>query len=430
LRLPGLGSGRRLSARPTARGWQLLLFGLLALAAGWLVGTTQLYQLGYALLLLLPAAFVLGLLSARGLSYGRRPSSEERLVAGQESTLELAIINDSGRSSPPLEVLDRLPDERLFRARPVPPHSRISVGAPVRFRKRGVYALGPAEVVGHDPFGLLRFATLFEERDEVVVYPRTFDLHDFPPLSGGPEAGARGVRRRGDEFSGLREYRQGDDRRHIHWKSVARTGELVVKEFVEDAPRRFAVALDLKRAGVRSPEAEVEDAVSAAGSVLRHLHGMGLPFRLVINDAGLKTTGFGEDEAHLWDAMRLLATARVDGARDLGGLLTDMGGRDASGEGLGEGVVIVSRALGADSELVGAVRRLRASGVQAVVVAVAAHTYRGPRAGHREEASLAREAAFWGDLDRLEAAGAAVRVVGSDGGAAAFARGRSSVGVR
>jgi uncharacterized protein (DUF58 family) len=417
--------GRRFSVRPTARGWQLVVFGVLALLGGWLVGTTQLYQLGYALLLLLPGALILGLVLLRGLRYERRPSSGERLVAGQESALEVVILNEAARRSPPLEVLDRLPDERLFRARPVPPRSRVSVEAPVRFRRRGVYALGPAEVLGRDPFGILRFAARFERRDEVVVYPRTFDLQDFPVLGGGPEAGSRGILRRGDEFSGLREYRQGDDRRHIHWKSVARTGELVVKEFVEDAPRRFAVALDLRRWGARSSEAEVEDAVSAAGSVLRYLHGLGLPSRLILNDSAGGKTGFGTGEAHLWGAMRLLATARTDGDGDLGRLLVGMRERDASGEGLGEGLVIVGRGLGGDDGLVGAVRSLRVSGLQVVVVAVATPTY-AHRGAQRSEGLPKREMAFWGAVERLEAAGAAVRVVEREGGVAAFANGASA----
>jgi hypothetical protein len=74
--------------------------------------------------------------------------------------------------------------------------------------------------------------------------------------------GSRG--RRGEEFANLREYRRGDDRRHIHWKSLARTGELFVKEFSLQAPRRHTVALDLCREGLRTQENEIEDAVSVA----------------------------------------------------------------------------------------------------------------------------------------------------------------------
>ena len=34
-----------------------------------------------------------------------------------------------------------------------------------------------------------------------------------------------------EEFVALREYRRGDSLRRVHWRSTARLGELVVKEF-------------------------------------------------------------------------------------------------------------------------------------------------------------------------------------------------------
>lgn len=403
----------------------MLFFGAVALVVARLVGTTQLYQFGYALVLLLPGAFVLGFLLSRGFSYERRLPDGERLVAGGESALELVVRNGARQRSRPLEITDRLPDERFFTMSPVAARSTETLRAPVRFRRRGIYTLGPAEVYDRDPFGLLSFAHRFEGRDEVVVYPRTFELHDLPQLGRGPESGSGGALRRGDEFSGLREYRHGDDRRHIHWKSVARTGELVVKEFAEDAPRRYAVVLDLHRQGARAPEAEVEDAVSAAGTVLRRLAGSGLPFRLLINDRERQSTGFGPGEASFWRAMRMLATARADGDADLEGFLDGLrrGGRSSAGEGLGEGVVFVSRSLGVGSGdgIVGSVDRLRAAGLPVVVVAIAAHTYvPGAEFGG---AYARREAGFLRDVERLEVAGAAVRILGREGGVAAFAEG-------
>jgi Protein of unknown function DUF58 len=226
-------------------------------------------------------------------------------------------------------------------------------------------------------------------------------------LSGGNvELGTRGSRgQRGDEFAGLREYRRGDDRRHIHWKSVARTGELYVKEFALEAPRRYTVALDLQREGLRTLETEVEDAVSVAASVLTRLRGEHLPFRLVCADRTGAATEFGSGEASYWDAMRLLAVARADGERGLGEVVL------AEKGGLGEGVVLVSRTR--DEDLPECVRKLRGVGISVVVVALATHTYRASGTAHGS-----REAEFLRSIDRLDAAGAAVRIVGRPEGVA------------
>jgi uncharacterized protein (DUF58 family) len=406
---------RRISVRPTARGWQAIFFGTLSLLAGWLVGTTQLFQLAYALAGLLLAALVLGRFFSRGLGYERRLSAGERFVAGRSSRVGLAVQNSSRTRSPSVEVLDHVPKRRLLKGPPVGGLKTRTLQESVLFERRGLYELGPAEIRTTDPFGLLRCIQRFAAREEVTVYPEVFELVGFPLRGGGGASGTRGsLGRRGDEFSGLREYRRGDDRRHIHWKSVARTGELVVKEFAQDAPRRHAVLLDLHRPGIGVPEVEIENAVSVAGSILLHLAREGLPFRLLCADKERGATAFGDDEAAYWRAMNLLATARADGDAEPEDFLDEKLREDR--EEFGESVVLVTRSLG--DGLVESVQELRAAGLSVVVVALAAHTYRAVGAVSR------REAAFSEDVRRLELAGAEVSVVRRPGGVAALAGGQ------
>ena len=191
---------------------------------------------------------------------------------------------------------------------------------------------------------------------------------------------------------------------------MARTGELVVKEFAANAPRRYSVVVDLQRAGLRVPEAEVEDAICAGASVLSHLATEGLPSKVLLTGRGRGATDFGSGEGQYWAAMRLLATAVADGDESPDEFLDGV----PRGE-LGEGVILVSRSIG--DGLIRSVSKLRGSGLSVVVVAVASHTYRGGSArGGRE----GREAAFATDLRRLEIAGATVRVVRRDGGVRAL----------
>jgi uncharacterized protein (DUF58 family) len=328
-----------------------------------------------------------------------------------------------------VSVTDRLPEPRVFEAPSLEGDGRSTIEAPLAFARRGIYELGPAEVGVTDPFGLLRFARRFDERTEVVVYPEVHALPGFPLSGGNVDVGARGSRgQRGDEFAGLREYRRGDDRRHIYWKSVARTGELYVKEFALEAPRRYTVALDLRREGLRALETEVEDAISVAASVLTHLGRERLPLRLVCADGENTATEFGAGEASYWGAMRLLAMVRADGGRGLSEVVL------AERGGLGEGVVLVSRTR--DDDLPECVRRLRGAGISVVVVALATHTYRMPGAARRRggstsaraeppfDAAQSREAEFMRRIDQLEAAGAAVRVVSHPAGVAALSGAR------
>ncbi len=69
---------------------------------------------------------------------------------------------------------------------------------------------------------------------------------------------------RSDEFVALRDYRRGDPLRHIHWRSWAKTGKPIVKEFEDEFFVRHALVLDTFSG---EPNSEVlEEAVSVAAS--------------------------------------------------------------------------------------------------------------------------------------------------------------------
>ena len=407
----------RFVVKPTARGWQALAVGFLVLFVARLIGTTQFHQLAYAFLALPVASLVLGLLNARGLGLSRTLPPGSRVTAGSPTRVDLLLSNGSRFGTSKVSVVDRLPEPRSFEVPSLRGGGGTKIDVALTFARRGVYELGPAEVRVVDPFGLLRFARRFDERTEVVVYPKVHALPGFPLRDGNIEDGARGsVGRRGDEFAGLREYRRGDDRRHIHWKSVARTGELFVKEFALHAPHRYTVALDLRREGIRILEDEVEDAISCAASVLTHLWRGRLPFRLLSTDKDGVATEFGSDGASYWGAMRTLATARADGGRELAEAVLQERGR------LGEGVVLILRTR--EEGLPACVRKLRGAGLSVVVVALATHTYRTPPG--TGGAAQSRESEFVRTVGRLEKAGATVLIVSHPVGVA----GLSGAGMR
>ena len=71
----------------------------------------------------------------------------------------------------------------------------------------------------------------------------------------------------GDEFVTLREYEVGDDLRRVHWRSTARTGELMIRQDEARWRSRAAVVLDVNPGAHDAASFEV--AVEAAASVTR-----------------------------------------------------------------------------------------------------------------------------------------------------------------
>lgn len=134
-------------------------------------------------------------------------------------------------------------------------------------RFRGTLALRGIMVARRDPLGLCRAGRTLALPGSVLVLPRTYQVPAID-LAGQrhfqPEhrisASASGD---GEEISGLREYRPGDALRDIHWKSFARTGTPVVKEYQPEFFTRHALLLDT----IGAPDGMAfEEAVSLAAS--------------------------------------------------------------------------------------------------------------------------------------------------------------------
>jgi len=99
---------------------------------------------------------------------------------------------------------------------------------------RGRIRLLRCEVATHHPFALFRTWAVLHPEWSCVVYPRP--AHDAPPAPAAPATHSGTATGRGDEdFAGLKDYHPGDPLRHVAWKALARSGEMLVKEFAGDA---------------------------------------------------------------------------------------------------------------------------------------------------------------------------------------------------
>ncbi|MFN5290400.1 MAG: DUF58 domain-containing protein [Planctomycetia bacterium] len=108
---------------------------------------------------------------------------------------------------------------------------------------RGWLKMPPLERCGSYPFGLVQVRLPQDESDRVLVLPklgnsRQSALERFlSPYSSLDDSGKVGRYHPAaqEEFHGLRNFRAGDSPRNIHWRTSARRGELMVREY-EDNP--------------------------------------------------------------------------------------------------------------------------------------------------------------------------------------------------
>lgn len=139
---------------------------------------------------------------------------------------------------------------------------------------RGIVRIGPATTVRSDPIGLLRREHAFDDAHDLYVHPRTVPVPSssaglIRDLDGSPTTRLVDADM---SFHAIREYVPGDSRRQVHWKSTAKTGRLMVRQYEESRRSRMAVVLGLA-ADEFATDAEFELAVSAAASLsVRAVH--------------------------------------------------------------------------------------------------------------------------------------------------------------
>jgi hypothetical protein len=258
------------------------------------------------------------LASARGL----RPA---RVAVDQPSTSVVRVENVSRLPSGLLLVEDSVPWQigrsQRFVLEKIEPGGRRDVRYELRGLTRGRYTIGPVSVQLVDPFGLCRATRQFTTTDSLTIVPATVPLPAIPlggDWSGLGEARARAVASAGEDDVIPREYRTGDELRRVHWKSTARSGELMVRREEQPWRTRATVFLDTRAIAHRGdgPSSSFEWAVSAAASISCHLARRGYAVRVVDSDGNslrpghLAAEGISgpEAEAPLLDSFAIVTT--------------------------------------------------------------------------------------------------------------------------
>lgn len=245
------------SLRFTREGRVFVLVTLGVGAAAVNTGNNLLYLVLGLLLSLIVLSGILSEVVLRGLRVERR--LPRRAFAGQPCLIELAVENRKGRApSYSVELEDVAPDEptdrRCYFLKIAA--GREQVGAYPRVpARRGPLRLTEVVVRTRFPFGLFEKSRTLDIEDELLVFPalshearRALDLGRT-----GPDV-ATARRGSGVEVSGLRDYRDGDEARAIHWRRTAALGRVVVRERHLDAARRLTLVVDEARPD--APDAE------------------------------------------------------------------------------------------------------------------------------------------------------------------------------
>ncbi len=325
----------------TTRGRSFVAAGLAVFAAA--VATSQKDLLRIAILLLaLPIVSALVVARTRYRLSSRRRLSSARTAAGQDTAVTLRLDNISRLPTGLLLVEDKVP--YVLGSRPrfvldrVEPRGRREVTYTVRSDVRGRYDLGPLAIRLTDPFGMCELQRSFTARDTLVVTPPVAQLPSVAltgEWAGSGESNARSLASSGEDDAGVREYRQGDDLRRVHWRSTARLDKVMVRREEQPWQARATVLLDSRGSahGGEGPASSFEWAVAAAASIGVHLVRSGYHVRLLTDTgAAIEGSNLGVDggssdvEGALLDGLAVLRMSGSASLRDSAAALRRGGG--------------------------------------------------------------------------------------------------------
>lgn len=252
----------------TPIGWTLLLGGAAVAWLGWMQGWLEFLALGTMAVVVMVVA---GLWILRRREHDvllelRRP----RVQAGDEAIGRVLITAGVGKTSGPTTM--EFPVGKAvatFRVGALAPADQHEEMFTIPARRRGIVALGPVRSVQSDPIGAVSRSKQLTEMTELYIHPRVIHV----------EAGAIGLLKDVEgtttttnlsssdvSFHALREYIPGDDRRAVHWRTTARTGRLMVRQFEETMRAHLVLMLSTIGSDYETPE-DFELAVSALGSL-------------------------------------------------------------------------------------------------------------------------------------------------------------------
>ncbi|MCB1693780.1 MAG: DUF58 domain-containing protein [Pseudomonadales bacterium] len=218
---------------PTREGAYVMILVFLMVLGGINYQNSLIFVLAF----LLASLFMVGILHTfRNLSgLIIEAGSARPAFAGEDAEFQVIVSRQGART---YEAITIGWDRELMRDVDLIDDEEARVRVYVPTKRRGLLNPGRMLIETTYPLGLFRAWSWVDLNVTTLVYPRPIAAGEIPASESNTDEG-EAVRREGaDDFQGLRDFHDGDTLHHVAWRSYARTGELVVKEYAAFVDRR------------------------------------------------------------------------------------------------------------------------------------------------------------------------------------------------
>ncbi len=215
----------------------IILF-IILLSYALLVGGTMPYFLFYAysLAFLIPLGHILIILFKLDITI-KLPNKS--LYVGDQITIDYRIDNNTFFHIPYLEIhshisreLTKKTPEKIIKS--LEPYELYTYKETVNLKRRGYFEIGTVEVVISDVFGFFSLRKNYSTKSSLLVYPEIIQLSNFT-INSVEQMGELPIEdlifQDKSRIANLRDFREGDSIKSIHWKLSAKLDDIIVKEY-------------------------------------------------------------------------------------------------------------------------------------------------------------------------------------------------------
>ncbi len=232
----------------------------------------------------------------------RRVRKKKRVLGSEHYRCWQTLISKNKNGDIPETKLQQLTSDRS-----------VEVSIELVPQRRGYLHFTGITLALPDPLGLTRALVTVPAEQPLLVLPKRHSLPhiNLPGTHAYQHGGVTLATSKGDfeEFIGLRNYHPGDPLQRIHWKSFARVGQPVVKEYQDEFFERHALVLDTFSGSVDNDI--FEEAVSIAASFICTVETQENLLDLMFVGADTYTFTAGAGQLHTESMLRILAGVHV-----------------------------------------------------------------------------------------------------------------------
>jgi uncharacterized protein (DUF58 family) len=331
----------------------------------------------FFVLVSLVCVHLISLLWARQLARGLRLQRMHRYGWAQVGDIieeRFVLHNDSWMPALWLDLRDRstLPGYHVSRAMGIGGHSSNRWSSEGACERRGIYTLGPTELITGDPFGLFEVTMKHSHQETFIVYPPIAALPHIIEPRGLERGDAHSRIRTLDlttNFASVRQYVPGDALNRIAWRTTARRSmpdheDIFVKEFDLEPSGDLMLFMDMDRevhfghGDESSEELAVVLAASITNLMLRDNHAVGL----ASFDQEIVILPPQKGQGQMWEILRILAGIHATTSLSLARLM------ELTEPIIGRGVTVVLMTPSANPEWVGKVGSFLRRGIHVTAV--------------------------------------------------------------